>query len=241
MRRSAILALTATLAAGPLLAGCEYINGARGLISAMTEIETHLEKDLAAPLTEEKLTLFLEVTPKLTAFTATAKHKWIPDPAANDLGKLASALGGLTDYMAFFESEGTRITEYYVLMIKVNDARGQILWRRAYEEAHATLERERADLESANASAGTPEEERALEKSLERNQLAMQKLETTKQEQEASFAERSAAAGNKNTYQLSAEEIALVEARLDEVNQVFKDAGYAKKDEALPVEVEQRG
>ncbi len=238
VKRAPSLAFVVVLAATPALSGCEYINKARGLVSAMSEIEKHLEKDLAAPLTDEKITLLLEVTPKLTEFTAKAKHKWKPDPAANDLSHLMNALGGLSDYMAFFESEGTRITEYYVLMLKVNDARGQILWSRAYNEAHGKLEKERAELEAKRAAATEDAEQRALDKELERNRLAMEKLDTAKKEQEAAFAERHAAKENKNTYQLSDEEIALVEARFDEVNTVFKDAGYTKKDEFLPVENE---
>ena len=169
----------------------------------MSEIDTHLEKDLAAPLTDEKITLLLEVTPKLTAFTAKAKHKWEPDPSATDLSQLGSALAGLSDYMAFFKTEGTRITEYYVLMLKVNDARGQILWTRAYNEAHKKLETERAELEKARAAATEDVEQRALDKDLERNRLALEKLDTAKKEQEAAFAERHAASDNKQTYQLS--------------------------------------
>ncbi len=208
--------------------GCEMIASLKGLASAVEELDKHLEKDLKAPLTDEKITLLLTVIPKLKTFSETAKVKWEPNPNANDFSQLANALGGLSDYMAFFESNGTRITEFYVLLIKVGDARAQIMWKKAHAESIEKLEKEREELEGKLAAA-EDDKKADVEKELERNKLAREKLdEAAQQQQKAIEQHRKQQAKNKGGYTLSDEEIALVAARIDEVNNVFEDAGYDK-------------
>ena len=187
---------------------------------------------------EANVFLLLEVTPALTEFSKTAEHKWKPDPTANDFSKLAQNLGALSDYMAFFEGHGTRITEFYVLLIKVHDARAQVLWRRAYDEAVKTHEAERAALSAKLEGDVSDEERKRLEKELERNKLAREKLDEAAKAQEEAIAARRQAAPEKHGYTLSDAEVARVEARIDEINAVFKEAGFDKKDPPLPKAVE---
>ncbi len=166
----------------------------------------------------------LEVTPDLKAFSETAKVKWKPDPEAADVQQLANALGGLADYISFFESKDTRITEYYVDLVKIHDARAVIMLRKAQAEAKEKLEKEKAELETKRASA-SPEEIKKLEEELKRNELALQKIEEMVKLREDTRKKQ-------GQYALSDEEIARVEARLEEIDRVFVDAGYIKKNEA---------
>ncbi|MFN0250712.1 MAG: hypothetical protein ACKV2T_27780, partial [Kofleriaceae bacterium] len=118
MSRSA-LALVLLLVAP--LPGCEAISSMWGMASVMKEIAQYLEDDLKAELTDAKISKALEVTPALREFSKTAEHKWDLDPGSPDFEKFASAMGAMSDYMAFFETQDTRLTEYYVDMVKIAD------------------------------------------------------------------------------------------------------------------------
>jgi len=208
--------------------GCEMIASVKGLASAVGEIDKHLEKDLKAPLTNDKISLLLRVAPKLKKFSETAKVKWEPNPNSNDMSQLANAMGGLSDYMAFFEANDTRITEFYVLLIKVSDARAQVLWKKGHAESMAKLDKEREELEAKKAAAEA-DKKAEVDEELKRNKLAREKLdEVAKKHSEAIEKHRKQQANNKGGYTLNEAEIGLVEARIDEVGEAFVKAGFDK-------------
>jgi DNA repair exonuclease SbcCD ATPase subunit len=184
------------------------------------ELREHLENDLKAELTEAKIDKVIAVTPELQRFSEKAKVKWKPDPEATDLSQMANAIGGLNDYMAFFESQGTRLTEYWVDLMKIYDARAVIMLRKAQAEAREKLEAEKKALREKKESA-SPEEAEQIEKDLERAKLALERVD------EAVTA-RDDARKRRSQYALSEEEIARVEARIEQINGVFSSAGYVK-------------
>lgn len=203
-------------------AGCEAIASVRGLLAVGGEVQEHLENDLKAELTDAKIDKVLAVTPELRRFSETAKVKWKPDPESADIQQLATVLAGLADYMAFFESQDTRITEYYVDIIKIYDARSLVALRKAQAEAREKLEAETKTLEEKKAAA-SPEEVKALEADLARAKLALEKIDQM-------IEARDKARESKKQYALSDAEIARVESRMEEIDRVFKDAGYVKTD-----------
>lgn len=209
------------LASVPLVGGCEAIASIRGLLAVSGEIQEHLENDLKAELTDAKIDKVIAVTPELKTFSETAKVKWKPDPSAADFKQLANALGGLADYMAFFESQGTRITEYYVDLIKIWDARSFLMLRKAQAEATEKLEAEKKALEEKK-DAASPEERKELETQIERATLALKKIDEAVDTREKSRQQR------QSQYALSDAEIARVQSRLEAIDRVFKDAGYEK-------------
>jgi hypothetical protein len=206
--------------------GCEAIASLRGLVGAAKEIGEHLEKDLKAELTDDKITKVIDVTPKLKEFSKTAKVKWEVDPNAPDFSKLASALGGLSDYIAFFEGEGTRLTEYYVDVVKIQDARGLITMRKAHEEATKKLADERKEIETKLAAA-TGDAKKPLEEELARNEQAKKTLDEARAAQLTARDERSKQPSD-GGYQLSDDEIARVEARIADIDAAFEKGGYEK-------------
>jgi hypothetical protein len=206
--------------------GCEAINAFRGMIGAAKEIGQHLEDDLKAELTDAKISKVVEVTPKLKKFSETAKVKWEVDPHAPDFSKLASAFGGLSDYIAFFEGEGTRITEYYVDLIKIQDARALVTMKKAYEEAKTKLDAEQKDLEGKLAAA-TGDAKKPIEEALAQNKRAREELDKAHDEQQKARTDQQAHP-DKGGYTLSDAEVARVEARLPEIEACFKDAGWDK-------------
>jgi hypothetical protein len=224
MKMPQVVVLLAALA---MPTGCEAIASIRGLVGAAKEIGQHLETDLKSELTDAKITKVIEVTPKLKTFSETAKVKWKPDPNATDFSELANALGGLADYIAFFEGEDTRLTEYYVDVVKIADARGLVTMRRAYAEATAKLATERKELE-AKLAAAQGDAKKPIEDELARNQQAQKTLDDARDQQAKAREQHKAQAGS-NGYTLSDAEIALVEARIDEIAKAFDEAGYTKK------------
>jgi hypothetical protein len=218
LHRGRTILLCSVLAASALsMAGCEAIASIRGLIAVAGEVEEHLESDLKTELTDGKIDKVLEVLPELKTFSETAKVKWKPDPAAPDFQQLATALGGLADYMAFFESKDTRITEFYVDLIKIYDVQAFVALRKGQEESQKILEKEKEELEAKKAAA-SPEEVKKLDGELERNSLAQKKLaEATKAMEEAREQRK-----QQQQYTLSDAEIARVEARSKEIDEVFK-------------------
>lgn len=223
MRTPAELLLVAALIGVP---GCEAINAFRGMVGAATEIGKHLEDDLKAELTDAKIAKVVEVVPKLKKFSETAKVKWEVDPHAPDFSKLASALGGLSDYIAFFEGEGTRITEFYVDLIKIQDARALVTMNKAYEEANEKLRAEKATLEGKLASA-SGDEKKQIEDALAQNERARTELDKGHEAAHKAREEQQAHA-DKGGYTLSDTEVARVEAHLPEIDAAFKDAGWDK-------------
>lgn len=215
MPRLPHLALLATLTLGP---GCEVIDMVRGFAAAAGELGEHLEGDLAAELTDAKIDKIIEVTPLLVEFTKTAKHKWEPDPDAPDFSKLASALGGLGDYIAFFEGHGTRMTEYYVDLIKIADARALVTMNRAYAEAKAKHKTERDELQ-AKLGAAAEADKAAIQSQLDINAKA---TETLDEQYQAGVKARAARNTGGKSYSLSEAEIARVEARLPELEKVLE-------------------
>lgn len=205
--------------------GCEIIAAVRGFAAAAGELSEHLESDLKAELTDAKITKIVEVAPKLKAFAETAKHKWEPDPQAADFSKLVSAFGSLSEYMAFFEENGTRLTEFYVDLVKIGDARTVVTLRKARAEAETKLKTERTELE-AKATVATGEEKTQLEEKLRINKTAIEELDKVAKQQEEARAKR---AEGTHSYTLTDAEIARVEARMPEIDKAFDAAGYEKK------------
>jgi hypothetical protein len=223
--RAKILAICACmLVSTATTVGCEAIASVRGLLAISGEVKEHLESDLKSELTDAKIDKVIAVVPELRRFSETAKVKWKPDPEAADIQQLANALGGLADYMAFFESQGTRITEFYVDVIKIYDARAMLLLRKGQADAREKLEAEKKSVEEKKADA-SPEEVEQLERDLERAKLAIEKIDQMVEAREQ-------ARNRQQQYSLSDEEVARVEARLEQIDRVFKDAGYVKDDEA---------
>jgi hypothetical protein len=219
-RRARTIALCAGLGLSLPTVGCEAIAAFRGMIAMSGEVREHLENDLKAELTEAKIDKVIEVTPELQRFSEKAKVKWKPDPEATDLSQMANAIGGLSDYMAFFESQGTRLTEYWVDLMKIYDARAVIMLRKAQAEAREKLEAEKKALREKKESA-SPEEAEKIEKELERAKLALERVDQA-------VATRDDARKRRSQYALSEEEIARVEARIEQINGVFSSAGYVK-------------
>jgi hypothetical protein len=204
--------------------GCEIIAAVRGFAAAAGELSEHLESDLKAELTDAKIDKIIEVAPKLKAFAETAKHKWEPDPNAADFSKLVSAFGSLSEYMAFFEDNGTRLTEFYVDLVKIGDARSVAQLRKAQAEAEAKLKTERTELE-AKAAVATGDEKTQLEEKLRINKTATEELEKVAKQQADARAKR---AEGSHSYTLSDAEIARVEARMKDIDAAFDAAGYKK-------------
>lgn len=204
-------------------AGCEVIAAVRGFVAAAGEVGEHLEGDLKAELTDAKISKVIEVAPALKAFAATAKHKWEPDPSAPDFSNLVAAFGSLGEYIAFFEEHGTRLTEFYVDLIKIADARAVLTLRKAHAEASAKLEVERVALEGKLAAA-TADEKPALEEQLAINKTALEDLKRAHQQEVDARAARSNA--GEHAYALTDAELARVEARLSDIDAAFTAAGY---------------
>lgn len=215
-------------------AGCDFITKAQGVMELAQEVGKHLEADLKAPLTDAKIDQVLKVTPELVEFTKTAKQKWTPDPQGQNVQDLAASLGALSEYLAFFKARDTRITEYYVDLIKVCDARWQIVYSEANAKAREQLELRKRELE---ADATMPAD--AKETALKQVTIAIQQLEQAKLKKPEERPDQPKS-GQNAAYKLSDEEIALVAARLGEITAAFKAAGYIKDkagDEAeAPVE-----
>jgi hypothetical protein len=206
--------------------GCEIIAAVRGFAAAAGELGEHLESDLKAELSDAKITKVVEVAPKLKAFAETAKHKWTPDPQAADFSKLVSAFGSLSEYMAFFEDNGTRLTEFYVDLVKIGDARGVIKLRKAQVEAKQKLADEKVELDKALAAA-TDADRKGIEEKIRINESATKQLDDVAKQQADARALR---AEGGHSYTLSDAEIARVEARMPEIDQAFDAAGYEKAD-----------
>jgi hypothetical protein len=216
--RVTLLALALTAAPG-----CEIIDMIRGFAAAADEIGNHLESDLKSELTDAKISKVIEVTPLLTEFSKTAKTKWQPDPHAPDFSQLASAMGGLAEYIAFFESHGTRLTEYYVDVAKIADGRSLLTLRKAHEEATTKLKQERTELEGKIAAA-SGDEKKQLEDQLGVNAKASETLQ--QQFDQTMEARKAAKSGGNGGFTLSDEEVARVQARLPEITKAFDGAGY---------------
>jgi len=219
---SRVTSLALVLVAAP---GCEIIDMIRGFAAAADEIGNHLESDLKSELTDAKISKVVEVTPLLTEFSKTAKTKWQPDPHAPDFSQLATAMGGLAEYIAFFESHGTRLTEYYVDVAKIADARSLLTLRKAHDEAAAKLKQERSELEGKIAAA-SGDEKKQLEDQLGVNTKASETLE--QQFTQSMDARKAAKSGGSGGYTLSDAEIARVEARLPDITKAFAGAGYGE-------------
>ncbi|MEM6995605.1 MAG: hypothetical protein AAF721_34155 [Myxococcota bacterium] len=212
------------LASSPI--GCEAISSMVGMAKVAKELGKHLKDDLGAELTDAKIDKALVVTPALREFSDGAEHKWDLDPDAPDFSKFASAMGAMSDYIAFFESHDTRLTEYYVDMVKIADARALIGLRKAHAEAVEKHDKEREELEAKLAAAAEPDKA-AVQTELERNAKAKETLEKAfKEGQEAREKVRKQGG---NSYKLTDEEVARVEARAEEIDKVL-DKKKKKKD-----------
>lgn len=206
------------------LPACEVIDQIKGVATLMEEAGEHLEKDLKEPLTDERIDLFLRVTPKFREFSETAKVKWKPDPDANDIAQMATSIGALGDYAAFFESEGTRLTEYWTIFIKIYDAWALISFEEGQAEARERLEKEKAEL-AAKKSAASGEEADKLDTEIERNRLALENLDKIAEARDKDTGD----AKQKKPYELTDAEIDLVRKRKDEIGEAMQAAGYEKK------------
>lgn len=212
--------LTIALACGPMTLGCDFVDKMKGMAEGAKELGEHLPGDLKAELTEEKIDKVVEVTPELMEFSKKAKVKWQVDPSTNDIRELATAVGALTDYMAFFESRDTRVTEYYVDVIKIHDAIVQIEWEAGHQDAIERLDEERKELEAKKKSGEG--DASTIAKELERNRLAREKLEKMKPQTPSNRSE------SKPPYTLSEDEIERVRDNKDEIYAAFRKAGYMK-------------
>lgn len=210
-----------TLSSGVLL-GCEMIKKGKGLYALMTEIDEHLDEDLAAPLTDERIDMFIEVAPKLDAFVEESENKWRPDPKKSDIRQMVQGLGAVAEYMAFFETHDTRLTEFYVVMLKVYDARASIAIEEGSGDVREQLEKDKAEAIAKKATA-SEEEKKELDEAIERADKALEKLDEVKAESERADAQTPEA---ERPYTMTEEEIELVRARKDEIDKAFKDGGY---------------
>jgi hypothetical protein len=215
------LLLSSMLVFTPAVGGCETIDKVKGMATLMEAAGEHLEEDMKAPLSDDHIDMFLRVTPELGKFSETAKVKWKPDPKANDISQLSTSLGALGDYAAFFETQGTRITQYWVVTLKISDAVALLAFEEGQVEARKRLTDERTQLEQKQAAA-TGDEAAALATELERNQEALENLD----EIDKARAKGGGDAKDK-PYSLSPEEIALVKARRPAIEEALRAGGYA--------------
>lgn len=204
------------------LAGCDFITKAQGVMELAQEVGQNLEKDLKSPLTDAKIDKVLEVTPELVEFSKTAKETWKPDPQSEDIQQLATSLGAVSEYIAFFKARDTRLTEYYVDLVKICDVRWQVVYSEANAEAQEKLAQRIQELE---ADTSLPAEEK--QKALEQARLAKQQLEQAKLKDPEATPDQPQG-GKNSAYTLSDEERALVTARLPEITRVLRAAGYLK-------------
>lgn len=188
-----------------------------GMAKVAKEVGKHLETDLKAELTDDKIDKVLEVTPALREFSKTAEHKWDLDPDEPDFTKFATAMGAMSDYIAFFESHDTRITEYYADTVRIADARATISLRKANAEALAKHETERAALQ-AEFDTAEGEEKDKLQQALDRNAKAKETLDKMQKDGEAAREKRRSSGA---PYVLSDKEMARVAARVDEIDAVL--------------------
>jgi hypothetical protein len=209
--------LSALVVLGPL-AGCEIIDQIQGVATLMEQAGEHLEEDLKAPLTNDEIDMFVRVAPELKKFSEEASVKWKPDPNANDFSQMSTGLGALGDYVAFFESQDTRLTEFYVVTIKIYDAYALIGFDEGQAEARKRLEDERKELE-AKKSAATGDDVKKLEIELVRNEKALANLDEIKKAREKK-------PEGQKPYTLTPEEIDLVRNRRDEIKAALEETGY---------------
>lgn len=218
MRRLVPGLLVLSLVAVP---GCEIIDQVQGVATLMEQAGKHFEEDIKAELTDEKIDLFLRVTPELKEFSENAKVKWEPNPEANDFAQLSTQLGALGDYVAFFESQDTRLTEYWAVMIKVYDAYAVISFDEGQKEARQRLEDERKELETRKSGA-SGDEAAKIDKELERNQKALENLD------EIAEARNKDVDKQQKPYKLTDAEIDRVRARKDEIKAALESSGHLK-------------
>ncbi len=204
--------------------GCDTISEITGMVSMAQGLSKHLEEDIKAPLTDERISKVLEVLPKLTEFSKEAKVKWKPDPEDHDMAQLGTMIAGMSEYAAFFESHDTRLSQFYVDFSKIADCRARARLREGIEESRKKLKKEAAELEEKIEEA--PEEEKPeLERRLKQAQIAIEKLDSGKDEVEKVRNEQA-----KNTgYKITPEERALVEARHQEIEAVLEASGFGSK------------
>jgi hypothetical protein len=210
--------LTIALAMGATTLGCDFVDSMKGMAEGAKELGKHLPNDLKAELTDDKIDKVVEVTPELMEFSEKAKVKWKVDPSTNDIRELATAVGALSDYIAFFESRDTRVTTYYVDVIKIHDAIVQIEWDAGHQDAIERLDKERKELEAKKTGGDAS----TIDKELKRNRLAREKLDKMKPETPSRRSEP------KPPYTLSDEEVQRVRDKKDEVYAAFRKAGYMK-------------
>jgi hypothetical protein len=207
--------------------GCDTITKVTGALGAAKELGQHLETDVKAPLTDERIDKVLTVIPEFEEFSKEAKTKWKPNPDSPDFTQLATSISGLTEYVAFFESHDTRLTQFYVDLTKINDARAQLHYAEGQKQSREKLADERTQLEAELAKASDKEKEK-LERKLERIKLTEQKLDEL--DEGAEKAKTEAQKQQKNSgYVLSDAEKALVESRLPQIEEVFGKYGYGGK------------
>jgi phenylalanyl-tRNA synthetase alpha subunit len=218
-----------TLALLLFLPGCDAISDIVGTMGAAKNVAAHLEEDVKAKLTNERIDKVVEVTPALREFSKEAKVKWTPDPNANDFSNLAQSLAGLNEYISFFESHDTRLTQFYVDFVKINDARSKIMFQRGKAEAKEKLQKDIKETKKKLEDAADAEKKK-LEKKLERLKLTLEKMD-----QVDPAADEMKKANEKAGYKLSDEEIKLVEARIDELNALF-DPKKGEDAKATPVQ-----
>ncbi len=207
------------------ICGCDTVSEVVGAVGVAKEAAEHLETDIKAPLTDARIDKVVEVTPALKEFSKEAKVKWEPDPNANDFSNLAKTVTGLNEYVSFFESHDTRLTQFYVDFVKINDARSKIMFQRGQAESKAKLEAEKKELKQKLADADDKQKKK-LERKLKRVELTLEKLSSKSKE-----AEEMRNANAKAGYVLSDEEMKLVENRIDELNKLFDKNKKKKQDE----------
>lgn len=208
---------------------CDTVTEIVGGLSVVKNVGQHLEQDLKSPLTEAKISKVVSVVPALSEFSKEAKVKWTPDPEATDVTKLATSLAGLSDYVSFFESHDTRLTEFYCDFVKINDAKARLEFEEGRAQAKQKLEDERKKLEGKLGEAKDDQTREAIRRKLKQNELTSKKLAET-----MGAAEQFRKDAKNAAYQLSPEEIALVQARLAEINSALEGAGFVKTKKKKP-------
>lgn len=231
MRRTPLLLISALLlpCSGALL-GCEALSKITGALTAAKDVAQHLDEDIKADLTDERLDKVLAVIPSLAKFSEEADVKWKPDPEAHDFTQLTNGIAGMNDYIAFFESHDTRLTQFYVDLMKTHDARAQILMAEGMDRARQKLGKHRKEIEAKLAGASA-KERTELERQLDQVQRTQKRMEESERQAEE-HRHRVQEANQQTGYEVSNEEVELVRRRLTEVNDVFYEYDYAKRPRA---------
>ena len=195
------------------LFGCETISQTKNMAEFAKESTEHLQEDLQKPITQEQIDMFVRVTPELIAYQKEKNKNFEIPKDASDLTKLATSIAGLADFVSFFEVRETRITEYYVMAVKIYDAFALITAKKAQSTSTVDMQK-KLDEMKALPTEGLSESELAKRKTdIRQGELALEKMKKMKLERNAK---------KNDQYSISDAEIEQVRKNYDKIEKVLE-------------------